>query len=187
MSRGGSRPGAGRKKRYGEKTVAMRVPESMAQQLLQVRQEGAQSLGESIAMMAGLRPAETKVFLPLYSNSVSAGFPSPAEDHVEMALDLNELLIAHPAATFFVRASGDSMINAGIHSGDILIVDRALPVKNKAIIIAAVNGELTVKRFIKNETGTYLMPENDAYPPLEIRDEMAFSVWGVVKTVIHSV
>ena len=83
---------------------------------------------------------KTQVFRPLFTCSVSAGFPSPAEDHVDRKLDLNELLVPHPAATFFVRVAGDSMINAGINNGDILVVDRSVEATNGKIIIAIVNG-----------------------------------------------
>src|SRR4030042_6039051 len=89
---------------------------------------------------------KTKVKLPLYISRIKAGFPSPADDYIEKELDLNEYLIKHPAATFFVRVEGNSMIDAGIHSGDILIVDKSLEAKNNKIVIAVVNGELTVKR-----------------------------------------
>jgi DNA polymerase V len=84
--------------------------------------------------------------LPLYANKISAGFPSPADDYIEMKLDLNTHLIKHPAATFFVRVSGDSMLNAGINSGDLLIVDRSIEPVDGKIVIVALNGELTVKR-----------------------------------------
>lgn len=131
--------------------------------------------------------AEAPFPLPLYASRVQAGFPSPADDHIETALDLNQYLIKHPAATFFVKVSGDSMIQAGIHEGDILIVDRSLPPRNDAIIIAVVNGELTVKRLnIQNNQYT-LMPENQNYQPLTITSDMDFSIWGVVTTVIHRV
>ncbi|OPX24836.1 MAG: peptidase S24/S26A/S26B, partial [Candidatus Cloacimonas sp. 4484_140] len=87
-----------------------------------------------------------KLELPMYKSEIKAGFPSPASDYIESTLDLNQFLIKHPAATFFVRVEGDSMIDAGIHSGDILIVDRAVQAERQKIVIAAVNGELTVKR-----------------------------------------
>jgi DNA polymerase V len=125
--------------------------------------------------------------LPLFESVVSAGFPSMAEDYVDRALDLNELLIQHPAATFFVRVSGDSMIGAGIFADDILIVDRAVtPVSNK-IVIARINDELTVKRFVKKSDSVILYPENPAYKPLVITPDMDFEVWGVVTCVIHRV
>ena len=93
---------------------------------------------------------KTKIVRPLFSSGVSAGFPSPAEDHIDRKLDLNELLIQHPVATFFVRVAGESMKDAGINHGDILVVDRSLEAVSGKIVIAIVNGELTVKRFIQD-------------------------------------
>jgi len=116
---------------------------------------------------------------------VEAGFPSPAEDYVEGRLDLNKRLIKHPAATFFVKVTGDSMIKAGIHPDDILIVDRSLEPTDKKVVIAVINGDLTVKRIRIIKGKYYLMPENEDYETLEIREEMDFEVWGVVTNVIH--
>ena len=125
--------------------------------------------------------------LPLFSARVPAGFPSPADDYIDRALDLNEHLIRHPAATFFVRVSGDSMVGAGIHPGDILVVDRAEEPSHGKIIIAALNGELTVKRLSRHHDRICLTPENPAYAPIEVTPEMQFEVWGVVVHVIHTV
>ncbi len=122
----------------------------------------------------------------LFMVAVSAGFPSPAEDYIEGRLDLNEYLIKHPAATFFVRAAGDSMIDAGIHSGDILIVDRAIEPVDKNVVIAVVDGELTVKRILKSKNKFLLMPDNRHYEPVEVTEEMGVEIWGVVTNVIHS-
>ena len=124
--------------------------------------------------------------LPLFLARVSAGFPSPADDYLEDRLDLNRHLVKHPAATFFVRASGDSMIGAGIHSGDILVVDRSLEPGNNNVVIAVINGELTVKRIMKTGGKLLLVPDNSRYRPIEIRDGMEFEVWGVVTSVIHT-
>ena len=126
-----------------------------------------------------------RLALPLYLSPVAAGFPSPAEDYIEKKLDLNEQLIRNPAATFFVRVDGDSMRDAGIASGDILVVDRSQEVRNNAIVIAAVNGELTVKRLKKARSRLWLVPENPDFPVLEIGPETQFDVWGVVTYIIH--
>jgi DNA polymerase V len=123
--------------------------------------------------------------LPLFLSSVEAGFPSPAEEYLEGMLDLNKLMIKHPAATFFVRAAGDSMSGAAIHPGDILMVDRAEEAVSGKIILAVVNGEFTVKRFIKKGRNISLQPENPRYPVIEITPESDFQVWGVVTWVIH--
>lgn len=118
---------------------------------------------------------------------VSAGFPSPADDYREDGLDLNRHLVRHPAATFFVRASGDSMVDAGIRPGDILVVDRSLePVRN-SVVIAVVNGEFTVKHLVRSGKEIVLVPANPAYHSLKISEGMDFEVWGVVTYVIHKV
>ena len=135
-----------------------------------------------------LKPDRLKQFnLPMFLESVSAGFPSPADDYLEAKLDLNELLIKNPSATFFVRVTGDSMIKAGIYSGDILVVDRSLDPKDGSIVIAVINGELTVKRLSYKQGNIFLVPENKFYNPIQITEEMNFEVWGVVRSVIHSV
>jgi DNA polymerase V len=128
----------------------------------------------------------TKWARPLFLASVSAGLPSPAEDYIEGRLDLNRHLIKHPAATFFVRVAGDSMIGSGIHPGDILVVDRALEPQDSNVVIAVVDGELTVKRISQRGGKLFLLPDNQAYKPLEILEEMEFEVWGVVTSVIHN-
>ena len=116
-----------------------------------------------------------------------AGFPSPADDYIDRGLDLNELLIKHPSATYFVRVEGDSMINAGISEGDILIVDRAVEPKNNSIVIAVLNNEFTVKRvrFLKNRI--QLIPENDNYSIIEIDENQDFEIWGTVINVIKRI
>ncbi len=128
----------------------------------------------------------TKLTCPMFMVPVAAGFPSPAEDYIEGQLDLNKHLIKHPAATFFVRATGESMINAGIFPGDILIVDRSLEPADKKVVIAVVNGELTVKRFRKIDGRISLMPDNQEYHEIELTDGMDCEIWGVVAHVIHA-
>lgn len=123
--------------------------------------------------------------LPLFLSSVKAGFPSPAEDYIEQKLDLNELLIQHPAATFFVRVDGHSMNDAGIKDGDILVVDRALSPDDGKIIIAILNGEFTVKRLIKKEGRLFLKPENPQFTSIEVDPDSDFQVWGVVTYIVH--
>jgi len=126
-----------------------------------------------------------RVARSLFTCGVSAGFPSPAEDHIDRNLDLNELLIQNPVATFFVRVAGDSMRGAGISHGDILVVDRSLEATSGKIVIAIVNGELTVKRLMRNQTSCRLLAANPDYPPVEITEDTDFNVWGVVTSVIH--
>ncbi len=131
-------------------------------------------------------PAIKRRRFPLYAARISAGFPSPADDHLEKELDLTEHLIRHPAATFFVRVQGDSMTGAGIYNGDLLVVDRALEPKSGTIVIAVINGELTVKRLFKNENKTLLLPENPRYPPIEIKEGSDLAIWGVVAHSVRS-
>jgi len=123
--------------------------------------------------------------LPLYSDRISAGFPSPAEDYIENRLDLNEYLIKNSSATFFAKVKGDSMINVGINDGDILIVDRSLEPASGKIIIGIVNGEFTVKRIVKKGKQFFLQPENENFQPIEITDNPDFTIWGVVTYTIH--
>ena len=132
-------------------------------------------------------PTAAVLPLPLFSGKVAAGFPSPADDYVEKTLDLNELLVQKPAATFFVRAQGESMLGAGIHPNDILVVDRSIePVPGK-IVICALNGELTVKRLERDNEQWQLKAENPAYADIVLHDELEMVIWGVVTNVIHPV
>jgi len=125
--------------------------------------------------------------IPFYKESVPAGFPSPAEDFMDLDLNLQEYLIQHPSATFCVRAVGDSMIKAGIHSGDVMVVDRALEPKNNNVVLAVLDGEFTVKRIQKKKDQLFLVPENDDFSSILVTEEMDFHVWGVVTHVIHKV
>ncbi len=122
---------------------------------------------------------------PLMGTTVTAGFPSPAEQYLESPLDLNELLVKRPAATFFVRAAGDSMIGAGIQSGDVLVVDRSLEAVDGAVIIASVDNEFTVKYLKKNGTNIRLEAANRRYKPIVFDGEMELRIFGVVTAVIH--
>lgn len=123
---------------------------------------------------------------PLFLNPVQAGFPSPADDFIESRLDLNQYLVSHPVATFFVRATGDSMVNAGIFSGDILIVDTAIEARSGMVVIAVLNGEFTVKRLLKHPKRMLLVAENSAYPSIEIKEGMDCAIWGVVTYSLHA-
>ena len=118
--------------------------------------------------------------LPYYDTRVQAGFPSPAEDHLEESLDLNTLVIDNPSATFFVRVAGESMREIGITDGDILIVDRSIESWENRVVVAVIDSEFTIKRFTKRNGIVVLEAENPDYPPISITEEMDFSVWGVV-------
>ena len=136
-----------------------------------------------LSMVHCLHMAETPQ-IPFFAEGVAAGFPSPAVGELNGSLDLNQLCVRHPAATYFVRARGDSMIGAGIDDGDILVVDRSETVVNGAIIIASLNGEFTVKRLDKQANKIYLMPENPLYTPIEITPGIGAEFFGVVTFVI---
>ena len=127
----------------------------------------------------------TTLNMPYFKNGVSAGFPSPAEDHMHSKIDLNNLLIENPSATYYVRVNGDSMLGAGILSGDLLIVDRSIEVTNNCIVVAHVDGEFTVKRIKKIKKKIFLQAENNNYKPIEITKEMDFELFGVVAHAIH--
>jgi DNA polymerase V len=123
--------------------------------------------------------------LPLVSASVEAGFPSPADDHLERGIDLNEELIRNPAATFLVRVKGDSMRDAGIHAGDVLIVDKSLTPTDRKIVVAMIDGNFTVKRFRKRGVQVFLEAENPDFPPIEVTEGQELSIFGVVSYIIH--
>lgn len=123
--------------------------------------------------------------LPLYGTCASAGFPQPGDESVETRLNLNNLVIDHPAATFFAHVSGDSMRKAGIFHGDIVVVDRSLEAADGKVVLAVVNGEMLIKRMLIQGGRLFLMAENPDYAPLEVTAENDFHVWGVVTNVVH--
>ena len=127
----------------------------------------------------------TPLELPLAGTAIAAGFPSPAEEYVEIALDLNKELIKHPAATFYARVKGDSMVDAGIQDGDLLVIDKALEPKEGTVAVCYLDGEFTVKRLSVREECVYLMPANAEFKPIKITEENDFLVWGLVAYVIH--
>ncbi len=138
-----------------------------------------------VELLSQFRPKDAHSGLPLFLETAAAGFPSPAGDYIESRLDLNEHLVQHPSATFFVRVAGDSMIGAGIHDGDVLIVDRSLEALSGSVVVAAVNGELTVKRLLRRNGVCKLMPENKAFSCVEIPEQADVHIWGVATSVIH--
>jgi DNA polymerase V len=122
---------------------------------------------------------------PLYFQGVSAGFPSPADDYTELKLDMNKHLIKHPSATFFVKVKGDSMKDAGINDGDILVVDRALEPKNNDISVCVIDGEFTLKKLRKTKDALFLIPENPEYKSIKVTEYNNFQVWGIVTFIVH--
>ena len=177
---GGLRVGAGRKKDtgpYAESTKVVRIPHSRVKAVKNFLLHQMTSNVESFIM-----PAEQARVNPitLFSHKVPAGFPSPADDHAEKRLDLNEYLIDQSESTFFVRIKGDFMIDAGILDNDIVIVDRSKSAAINDIVLASIDGEFTVKVLAKNSEGPYLMPANKEYKPIHIKSDSEFEIWGVV-------
>ncbi len=185
--RGGKREGSGRKAgsgSFGEPTQAIRVPVSLIPTLKTLlKQHGKPPQG--LALLA-FTDHPSKLALPLFASKVAAGFPSPADDYVEKSLDMNELLVQNPAATFFARAEGESMINAGIFPNDILVVDRSLEPISGKIVVCALNGQLTVKRLVRENEQWVLKPENPNYPDIPLLEDLELVIWGVVTRVIHN-
>jgi len=141
---------------------------------------------KQIKALEFFKPDKSKtLLLKLFTNTISAGFPSPADDFIDKKLDLNEYLIKNSSATFLVKVNGNSMINAGINNGDILIVDRSLEPTNGKVVIGVINGEFTVKRILKKGKKIFLSPENEKFKPIEINEDMDFKIWGVVVYTIH--
>jgi len=127
---------------------------------------------------------KSKIELPLVEATISAGFPSPADDYSEARLDLNKELITNESATFYARVRGDSMTLAGISDGDLLIIDKSKTPVNGSIVVCLIDGDFTVKRLNKKGNQFYLMPENDKYQPIKIKPENDVTIWGVVTYTI---
>lgn len=123
----------------------------------------------------------------LIENGISAGFPSPADDFKEIRISLDEELIKNKEATFYARVSGDSMQDAGLSDGDLIVIDRALNIENNKICVCYLDGEFTVKRIIKRDSKLYLKPENKNYEEIEIKKDSELIVWGIITFVIKSV
>ena len=192
FTHGGPRPGAGRPKgsgRYKEPTKAIRVPEGSISYIRNfldnypdVTQIGpAIQIGPATDSAAAKSSTNvTRLEIPLYSSKVAAGLPSPAEDHIEETLDLNDYMVRRPDSTYMLRVEGESMKDVGILPNDILVVDRSLPPVHNKIVIAAIDGELTVKRLFHRGGLIKLLPENSAYQEIELESEADLVVWGVV-------
>ncbi len=182
---GGKRPGAGRKPGSGkwkEPTATIRLPVSVCASLQnKLNVSERQAPGE--AYLPALHPVVLQ--LPLYLSKVPAGFPATANDQVERRIDLNTALIKNKDTTFMVTVKGDSMTGANIQDGDMLIVDRSIPAKSGRIVVAAIQGEVTVKRYKIKQGESWLFPENPAYEPMHITAESDCTIWGVVTQAIH--
>lgn len=177
--RGGPRPGAGRP---ANPTRVVRLPLPIAD-LVHGLANGRFRPGMIAEVMSV--EARTPAAVPLMTSRAACGFPSPADDYTEQALDFNELLIANPAATFTVRVEGESMIGAGIFPGDLAIIDRSLTPTNGCIVLACVDGEFTMKRYKKTRGQVVLEAENPTFKAILLTEENAFEVWGVVTDSIR--
>lgn len=183
---GGARRGAGRHKGSGR----FGADEALTQ--LRIPRADKQAVIDLVATRQALRrieawrpdPEAGEQSLPLYASRVPAGFPSPADDYLESALDLNRYLIHDAPATFMVRVKGDSMRDAGIGEGDILVVEKGRPPQHDQIVLAVIDGEFTVKRLFLRGDRVALIPENPAYAPIEFDGERELTVWGVVTACI---
>jgi DNA polymerase V len=130
--------------------------------------------------------SETVLELPVISEGISAGFPSPAMDFIDLTIDMNKHLIKHPSSTFYGRVKGVSMKNVGIYDGDLLVIDKSITPTNDKIAVCYIDGEFTVKRIkIKNEC-IWLIPENETYQPIKVTEENDFIIWGIVTYVVKS-
>jgi len=176
---GGARAGAGR--RPGPPTKVVRLPVPLADL---ARQFADRKRGGDVAAFIHLE-SRSGLRVPMMAWSVAAGFPSPAEDHIDRPLDFNELLIEHPAATFAIRIDGDSMTGAGIFPGDIAVVDRARAPVNGNIILALLDGAFTVKRYRTKDGAMWLQAENPAFVDMQLADGQSFEVWGVITRSIR--
>jgi len=139
-----------------------------------------------VVLIGGLPDERPRRLIPLASSTVAAGFPSPADDYIDVGIDLNETLIRHPSSTFFLRVSGDSMVEAGIQHGDLLVVDRSLEARPGHVVVAVLDGAFTLKRLARHQGRLRLEAANSAYPPLELHHCGDVQIWGVAIHAIHS-
>lgn len=188
--RGGKRSDAGRKLgtgKFGEPTTALRIPSSQEPVIKDFlaayqRKKLLADLDAIVEFEFPLMDTQP-ISLPLYSSKVSAGFPSPAEEHIEKRLDPSEFLIDQKDATFFVTIQGFSMIDIGLLPGDKAVIDRSKLASVGDIVLAVLDGEFTIKTFARKKDGALrLLPANSsgAYSPIEITEDMSFEIWGVV-------
>lgn len=125
--------------------------------------------------------------LSYIESGISAGFPSPANDFLDLSIDLNKVLVKNPSATFYGRVKGNSMVNAGMNDGDLLVIDKSLEPKDGKIAVCFIDGEFTIKRIKIEKKKCFLMPANEDYKPIEVKAENDFIIWGIVTTIIKSV
>ncbi len=129
---------------------------------------------------------KSRILIPLAGETISAGFPSPAEDYIELGIDLNKHLIKNPISTFFLRVSGNSMTNAGIYNNDLLIIDRSINPVPGHIVVAILDGEFTLKRLVKDRDDYYLKADKENYPSINLNNYIDIEIWGVAIYSIHN-
>ncbi len=187
VGRGGKRAGAGRKTGsgpFGESTKVMRVPES---KVTLIKSWLHRLYDPSVASIADWQLVDptSKIALSVFSHKVIAGFPSPADDNLEETIDLNEAFVPSVNTSFVVRVQGDSMLEAGILPGDQLVIDRSIEPVSGKIVVASVDGDLTLKRLIKQQDKIWLYPENSQYQPIAVHENTELVIWGVVVSVLR--
>lgn len=131
--------------------------------------------------------SEEKMEMPYVSSGIKAGFPSPAADFDEVRISLDQIVVKNKAATFYAKASGNSMIGAGIEDGDVLVIDRSLEPVNNKIAVCFIDGEFTVKRIKIEKDSICLVPENDAFEPIQITESNQLLIWGIVTYVLKKI
>ncbi len=183
---GGKRPGAGRKPGNGfaQATTVIRVPVNTAKTIKKfvstLKRKHALQTHTGFTDLIQFARAKQHIILPLYTSKVAAGFPSPADDHVEQRLNPSDYLVKNDTATFFVRVKGDSMIEAGIFDNDVLVIDRSRVQQTGDIVLAMLDGEFTVKILGQSKKGVNLIPANRDYSTIEIKKGQSLEIWGVV-------
>ena len=183
---GGRRQGAGRKpgNNMDQPTTVMRVPVNTVKTIKNfistLTEEHALQTHIGFSDLIQFVQAKQRIVFPLYTSKVAAGFPSPADDHVEQRLNPSNYLVENDAATFFIRVKGDSMIEVGIFDNDVLVIDRSKTQQTGDIVLAMLDGEFTVKILEQSERGVNLIPANRDYPSIEIKEEQSLEIWGVV-------
>jgi len=181
--RGGNREGSGRKPKYDEPTKVMRIPESKVIEIKNYLAASSKGRFDDVASITLVNP-NSVMSIPLASEKVAAGFPSPAQDYVDKTLDMNEHLIKNEAATFIVKVASLSMRDAGIDIDDELIVDRSIEAKHEDIVIALIDNEFTVKRLMIEGDNRWLKAENPEYSDIHLKDGQEMVIWGVVTYVL---
>ena len=184
-NRPGRTPGTGP---YGENTKVMRIPESVVGQVASILESCKERTLLAKPRGRVLLPADNPdpASIPLYSHRIPAGFPSPADDYIDQRISLDQHLIPHRESTFFVRAVGNSMIDAGIFDGDLLVVDKSIEPVHGHIVIAVIDGELTVKRLVQQNGETILRPANARFKDIVLKEGQELIVWGVVTSTIKT-